>query len=360
MLKQPIHLVCIATLQLTNIDRVKEGICDELETKTESKVPVNWIDEFIALSIFLENNVLPAIPALQLRYGSFSRLIDTYVLVFKRLNSKTIVHRKTRQLNRRFMIEMLQSIAKIENAHFQNNYKAQRFLTGQAPGHLSGFEKAHYEYLNLANIKNKLGPVQLGKSGWKERYYRFYFNIENETDKNSVHKICKCYLEGMAWLLEYYRGGVTNWSWYYPFHKAPHLSDLLTTFKTVNINSISHQRNPKTHNPLSQLVALLPPKSYKLLPSSYQQLVTDPESPLADIFPSSFEEDFFQKQCRSEGTPRIPFVDMGRISEVVDKLPLNQEEQRRNCVHSKSPRLSKNKGHAVHKPKRHRRRRKNK
>lgn len=36
----------------------------------------------------------------------------------------------------------------------------------------------------------------------------------------------ECYVRALQWTLYYYYRGVRSWSWYYPHHYAPYISDV--------------------------------------------------------------------------------------------------------------------------------------
>jgi 5'-3' exonuclease len=69
---------------------------------------------------------------------------------------------------------------------------------------------------------------------------------------------------GIQWVLHYYYRGVTSWSWYFPHHYAPMMSDL------VDLESVQLDFSMgRPFRPFEQLLAVLPPASMKHLPEAF-------------------------------------------------------------------------------------------
>jgi 5'-3' exoribonuclease 2 len=45
--------------------------------------------------------------------------------------------------------------------------------------------------------------VKLGEAGWRERYYRFKFKVD-ENDAAFQRNLCEKYMEGLMWVMKYY------------------------------------------------------------------------------------------------------------------------------------------------------------
>ncbi|CAF4404914.1 unnamed protein product, partial [Didymodactylos carnosus] len=116
----------------------------------------------------------------------------------------------------------------------------------------------------------------------KTHYYREKMNIEQMTS-NIMTTNVENYIFALQWILKYYYNGCQSWSWFYPQHYAPYLSDL-KNFKDLNIQF----DNGKPFRPFEQLLAVLPPTSCDLLPKPLQSLMTDIESPLLQFYPEDF------------------------------------------------------------------------
>jgi len=80
--------------------------------------------------------------------------------------------------------------------------------------------------------------VELGKDGYKQRYYSDKFFVHTPEDQLAFQdRIRQSYIEGLQLVLSYYYHGCESWEWYYPFHYAPFAADLVKCDK-VKINFV--------------------------------------------------------------------------------------------------------------------------
>ncbi len=175
----------------------------------------------------------------------------------------------------------------------------------------------------------EMGDRQQGLAAWKERYYREKLKSPQSDDRR---KVVVSFIEGLHWVLEYYYRGVASWDWYYPYHYAPMVSDM------VELSSINVAFTPgRPFLPYEQLMAVQPSSSCKLLPEPYRHLMTDQNSPIADFYPVDFLIDAEGKRADWEGVVLIPFIDESRLLSAIGSVPqgsLSAGERRRNAAGS--------------------------
>ena len=86
--------------------------------------------------------------------------------------------------------------------------------------------------------------------------------------------------------------------------------------------------------PLLQLLSVLPPQSAGFLPPSYQQVMTDGNSPVVDYYPKDFEVDANGKKNSWECIVRIPFINeqllVDTVSTIDHRQALTESERMRN------------------------------
>lgn len=112
------------------------------------------------------------------------------------------------------------------------------------------------------------------------------------------------YIRALQWNLNYYFNGCCSWSWYYPHHYAPYISDI-KDFENLIIEFDLGQ----PFLPFQQLLAVLPSLSKELLPKPFQDLMTEEASPIRSYYPEQFETDLNGKQQEWEAVVLIPFID---------------------------------------------------
>ena len=235
------------------VDVLKHYLYQDIVNKTQKDANmVNIVYDFAVFCFLLGNDFIPKIPSLYIKNGGIDILLESYACLLKQ--EKYIVDLSKKTISIDNFIELLRPISENEGFHCINFYK--RFKKKESCTRTSTYDGAISNFENLNPCPDD-DPVKLGKQGWKLRYYSHFFPNQKKSD------ICREYMNAINWIFQYYTVGVPSWSWYYPYHHAPVLSDFLSYLH-------GHQHVEfTTDNPVSpvvQLAAVLPRKSLSLLP----------------------------------------------------------------------------------------------
>ncbi|XP_076050626.1 5'-3' exoribonuclease 1-like isoform X2 [Oratosquilla oratoria] len=161
---------------------------------------------------------------------------------------------------------------------------------------------------------------------YKRNYYMSKMDY-TRVDAAMLREQAHSYVRGLQWILNYYYNGICSWSWFYPEHYSPCISDI-KDFADMDMNF----NLGKPFLPFEQLLGVLPPHSIKLLPKAYWSLVLDEGSPLRKFYPQKFETDLNGKQQDWEAVVLIPFLDEKALLEAMKPCneKLIEDELRRN------------------------------
>ncbi|KAH9850086.1 XRN 5'-3' exonuclease N-terminus-domain-containing protein [Lenzites betulinus] len=168
--------------------------------------------------------------------------------------------------------------------------------------------------------------VKLWEPGYKERYYRQKFGVEY-SDSAFRKEVTTRYVEGMAWVLQYYYQGTPSWTWYYPYHFAPFAADF------EDLDKLDLQFNlGQPFKPFEQLMGVFPAASRQHIPSTFHDLMTEETSPIIDFYPTTFEIDMNGKRMAWQGVALLPFIDEKRLLEAMAPRydNLTEAEKHRN------------------------------
>jgi 5'-3' exoribonuclease 1 len=195
---------------------------------------------------------------------------------------------------------------------------------------LKKYDSAHTEkelsQEEQAELKENAYKAQFEE--WKWEYYRENLEIAHK-DQSRVDKVVYSYVEGLQWVLLYYYRGVPSWEWFYPYHYAPKISDLMS----IDDLEFNFELG-KPFFPFEQLMAVLPPLSRQHVPPCLQDLMTDPHSPIIDFYPLKFELDKSGKKADWEAIVKIPFIEEKRLLSAVRgrNHMYSKDEKKRNSL----------------------------
>lgn len=179
---------------------------------------------------------------------------------------------------------------------------------------------------------------------WKRQYYLEKLGLDTDEQNQQKQKgrekkldaLLQSYCEGLQWNMYYYYQGVASWSWFYPHHYAPHISDL-AEFAQDFVCDPFDLSQPLL--PLEQLMAVLPPSSCKLVPPKLAKLMVSEESPVKDFYPAQFRTDLNGKRNSWEAIVLIPFIEDEKLlplvrSQYCHLSPLEIERNKFGSSHS--------------------------
>ncbi|BDA46451.1 5'-3' exoribonuclease 1 [Coccomyxa sp. Obi] len=331
------------------------------------------VDDFVLFCMLIGNDFLPSLPTLDINEGALDKIFAIYKQLLPVMGGYLT---DAGQLNAGRLEALLQHLALLEletleqraaDAEFfeakqtkRNNRQGNSRAAPLPPAFPEPEEEEFEAEIAAAGLgENPLAPTELlrelepeveepagptmmskearqlmlsgqgqaGLQAWKDRYYGDKLGI-NPKDQLARRRVVEHFIQGINWVLEYYYRGVASWTWFYPHHYAPMISDM------VNISDFKVEfEYGKPFLPFQQLLSVLPAASCKLLPAPYQELMTNPASSIADFYPTTFAIDMEGKRAEWEGVVLICFIDEQRLLRAEASIPqgsLTADERARN------------------------------
>lgn len=168
----------------------------------------------------------------------------------------------------------------------------------------------------------------------KEYYEKKFGNSSTEFRK----KLVKEFLRGVVWSFTYYSyNDPPSWTWRFPFHYGPVLSDVSDFMKDLQdeelIKEISTFEKGAPLTPYEQLLCILPKESMgNCLPQTYLDILNDER--LNEFFPSSFKRDGNFSGIIYKAVSLLPSIDISLVKSISKELDplLTSEEKQKNSV----------------------------
>ncbi|XP_075887666.1 5'-3' exoribonuclease 1 [Nelusetta ayraudi] len=310
------------------------------------------IDDWILMGFLVGNDFIPHLPHLHISHDALPLLYKTYISVRPSLEGYL---NENGHLNLKNFEKYFEKLSEFDREHFSEVFvdlkwfesKVGNKYLNEAAGLAAEKESAskntnkkQASALSLAGLCSSDGAKDAGGDEEEEeddifetefkQYKRTYYMTKIGVDVVSDEFLAaqaKCYVEGIQWILHYYYHGVQSWSWYYPHHYAPFLSDI----RKVSGLKLTFDLG-KPFMPFQQLLAVLPAASRELLPNAYTHLMTGENSPIIEYYPPDFKTDLNGKQQEWEAVVLIPFIDERCLLAAMESCnhKLTEAEKNRN------------------------------
>ncbi|RWS29627.1 5'-3' exoribonuclease 1-like protein [Leptotrombidium deliense] len=316
----------------------------------------NIIDDWVLMGFLVGNDFIPNIPHFHIGNNSLSTLYGIYMKVLPQLDGY-LNENGFLQLGR--FQKFLDELAQLDKETFSENLADLKYFEGKLGRKLKKPPKRLATYFDDdIDITGTSGPENINLDSnssdddcqavdnsscdgsdvdendmleeefrvHKKDYYESKL-LYNQCDESVLKEQAYCYIRAIQWNLHYYYNGCVSWSWFYPHHYAPYISDI-KDFSDVDLNF----ELGEPFKPYEQLLAVLPSASKSFLPKAYQKLVTEKCSPLIDYYPEDFETDQNEKKNSWESVVLIPFIDESKLISAARSCysELSQEEKMRN------------------------------
>lgn len=315
MTNQTFVLLDIGVLrQYLNLDLCE--ICKTLGCSPNHDLE-RFFDDFVFSCFFIGNDFLPALPTAAINEDVILELLRSYV---KQVRSKNGYLTSEGKILWNFVEVWLNDFGTSEMTIILRRQKEEEQQQKRRSHANSSREAVSTLMKTFENINE-----------YKIHYYseKHHFSEGYKPTGEELRKLLQDYIEGLTWVMEYYYQGPPSWKWFFPHYYAPMASDLvglLALGKEVRFDE------SQPFLPHQQLLAVLPPMSYRCLPPPYWPLLRSENSPLKDAFPERLEIDREGARAPWEGIVLIPFIDEDLLLRAYESVQsqLSQNDQKSN------------------------------
>lgn len=333
--KEILNHISIKIMRKSIINSVLKYLLLLFELDLKLEIDTNSIvNDFIFMCYFLGNDFLPHIPSLNIHHNGIENLIINYTKTLKELileNNNKIYLLDGLNINNIFLTKFLSKQSLEEEAILIENFYNKKKI------HKCSGDAYEKELFRIDNLLFKINdPILLGSDNsidWRKRYYKYYWNVDDDEIEDFSEKLVYHYLTGIKWVTYYYFDKCPSWNWYYPFDYPPFISDISKYLQNINLDKITFKLGTPL-KPFMQLLSVLPPQSNYLIPKTLRKLVLNSNSSLIYMYPFEFKQDFINKRKYWEGIPMLPPLDIELVKHMFNKYSdeLTTEENKRNNI----------------------------
>ena len=322
-----------------SIDNLKKHLIEEIMIRMDEQFlskeqKDKIINDYIFISFILGNDFIPHSPSVGIKNGGIDLLLDLYTRYYLELKSNLVILEE-KKINHDFLKNIIRDLGMMEDSLLETFNKKRDRRKRNNRTYDNNFEREK-DNLNMLPQYNRDIEIKInqGNFGWRDRYYKYLFNINNRLESDNryeVDKICHKYIEGLFWNFHYYNYECISWEWSYYYNYPPSFNDIyLYIDKYVSDINLLQLPKSRPFKPFEQLLMVLPQESKHLLPVNLGSKMIDINSEIIHYYPIKYEIDLTNNNYLWECHPKLPYIISDEIRKVVKEAKLNEEEKNRN------------------------------
>lgn len=320
-----------AEFSYLDVDTCKRALYDDYiseEMKTTLSIDA-FIRDFILYSKMGGNDFVHPLPHCKMRTGGLEKLTRVYVVVYSLLQTPLVSAEG--EMNGTFMKHFMTRLSESEDLGMKRTCGFRSTPQDQLTYEREIEMYEHSEYANPRNpfhlfYKDTLQEVDFkkGYTEWVRQYNAHFFDGEEPS------RVVEEYFKSLVWSYKYYHGDVPSWTYHYPYRTSPPVKTIVEHFDPSYLHPTFEK--DVVLSPMEQLLYVLPAQSCRLLPYGLQDMMTDPESPLIEYYPSRFKLDVIAGGKNIYSEALLPRIHIPHIRCAVANVPLNDHEVMRNTI----------------------------
>lgn len=277
----------------------------ELVKKVEYDLTSHYpiVVDIIFLFTLAGNDFLPCTLIMQVHRGSIQKIIDAYKSSMSANEFSPLGRHESHQ-----PVENIQSdFAKTTHTHL---------VTLEAHD-IKLNHKTFQLILNyLKNLEDECVLTESGSADFTDSasYQRDWYNRKMKmSTSEDINELCKKYIEGLKFVALYYFFEIPAWRWFYKYHYSPFVGDVAKCWESIDFSNINFTKQTPL-SALEQLMSVLPPENFNLLPESISTYLSKPKCPLRKFYFTDVVLDMEDKVKEYEVVVIVPHVD-GKLFE---------------------------------------------
>lgn len=284
-----------------DINKLKYKLCDHIDMICDHKIE-NKIETYVTLCFLIGNDFLPMLSYLKIKSNSIDFILKSYGKVINNIIEESSLENKefifknkegNFELNWDLFQHLIKFLSQFEDHEFTKNHNK----------YYEQFKKCKdkNEEIDFYGITKKpIDKINPNLNGWRSRYYQTLFQ------NSKVDIICRNYIEGIKWTIDYYFNNTCYTKWFYKFNYSPTIMDLSNFIIVNDVNTIHHLMEKEYVSSEEHLLNILPLSSKHLL--NVEQKNKIESFKYAGFYPIQFEIQTYLKYYLHDCIPIIPEI----------------------------------------------------